>query len=96
MVTTRQDQIASERQRQLVPAIWQVGFQTWSDDALLSLNEDERVPSDVRSFAGWELDYRMAFDKKSLPEKQLPKVDRSRWTFAGAEAEIRRRMEEQD
>jgi len=50
----------------------------------------------VRSYAVWELEYRLAFDKKPLPVKELPKVDRTRWTLAGAEAEIRRRMEEQE
>jgi hypothetical protein len=90
MVATRQEQIAAERQRQLVPAIWQVEFQTWSDDALLSLNEDERVSPEIRSYAGWELDYRMAFGKTALPVKELPKADRSRWSMKGAEETIKR------
>lgn len=71
-------------------------FQTWTDSALLSLHESEGADPVVRSYAVWELEYRLAFDKKPLPVKELAKVDRSRWTLAGAEAEIRRRMEEED
>ena len=48
---------------------------------------------EVRAYAGWELDYRIAFSKTALPEKQKPPIDRSRWTLAGAQSEIRRRME---
>lgn len=71
-------------------------FQTWSDAALLSLSEDEMADTDVRAYAAWELDYRIAFDKPG-PSPSLPStVNRSRWTLAGAEAEIRRRMEEQE
>lgn len=87
---------AASMQRQQIPAQWQLEFQTWSDDALLSLNEDERASPEVRSYAGWEFDYRIAFGKTALPEKALPKVDRSRWSQAGAEATIRRLMEEED
>ena len=68
---------------------WQVEFQTWSDSALLSLHESETSDPAVRSYAIWELEYRLAFDKKPLPEKQKPPIDRSRWTIAGAEATIR-------
>ena len=67
-------------------------FQTWSDSALLSLLEDNRADAMVRAYSRWELDYRLAFGKSSLPEKELPKADRNRWTLAGAEAEIARRM----
>lgn len=95
-MATPTEQTAASKQRDLIPAAWQVEFQTWSDAALLSLNEDERVPAEVRSYAGWELDYRMAFGKRPLPEKELPKADRSRWTLAGAQEIIQRRMEEQD
>ena len=93
-MTTQTEQIAAARQREAVPAVWQLEFQTWSDDALLSLNEDERASPDVRAFAGWELDYRVAFGKAALPEKELPKVDRRRWTLEGARETIRRQMEE--
>ena len=67
-------------------------FQTWSDSALLLLHEDSRADVKVRSYAKWELEYRMAFGKTALPEKELPKPDGSRWTMAAAEAEIARRM----
>ena len=91
-MATQTEQIAASQAYQLVPTDWKVDFQTWSDAALLSLVEDNRADPKVRACAGWELDYRMAFGKKVLPEKELPKADRSRWTMAGAEAEIARRM----
>ena len=95
-MATQTEQIAASKQRDLVPAVWQLEFQSWSDDALLSLNEEELASPEVRSYAGWEFDYRIAFGKTSLPEKKQALIDRSRWTLAGAQAEIRRRMEEQE
>jgi hypothetical protein len=95
MADPRQEKIAADRQHSMVPAMWQVEFQTWTDDALLSLVEDERASPDVRAYAGWELDYRQAFGKAPLPVKELPKADRSRWTMKGAEETIKRKMEEQ-
>lgn len=91
-MATQTEQIAASQQRQQVPQVWQLEFQTWSDAALLSLNEDDRASPDARSFAGWELDYRAAFGKTALSEAKFPKVDRSRWTLAGAQAEILRSM----
>ena len=52
----------------------------------MSLVEDSRADPKVRAYAGWELDYRMAFGKTELPEKHLPKVDRSRWTLAAMQS----------
>lgn len=95
-MATQTEQIAASKQREQVPAVWQLEFQTWTDSALLSLHEEEKAEAAIRSYALWELEYRLAFDKKALPVKELPKVDRSRWTLAGAQEEIRRRMEEQE
>lgn len=50
----------------------------------------------MRAYALWELEYRLAFDKKPLPVKDPPKADRSRWTMAGVEATVRRLMAEQE
>lgn len=93
-MATETEKVAANQQRTQIPAVWQMEFQTWSDAALLSLNEDGRADPEIRAYAGWELDYRIAFGKTALPEKELPKADRSRWTLAGAEAEIKHRMEE--
>lgn len=92
-MATPTEQIAANQQRQQIPAQWQLDFQTWTNAALLSLLEDEMADPEVRAYAGWELDYRIAFSKTALPEKQKPPIDRSRWTLAGAQSEIRRRME---
>ncbi len=83
-MATQTEQIAASQQRQQIPVLWQLQFQTWSDGALLSLNEDETADIEVRSYAGWELDYRAAFGKTALPEKRAPKVDRTKWTLVGA------------
>lgn len=91
-MATQTEQIAVSKQRDLVPQEWQLEFQTWSDDALLSLLGEELADPEVRAFAGWELDYRIAFGKSGLPEKEMPPVDRSRWTMDGARETIRRQM----
>lgn len=95
-MATETEKVAANQQRAAIPLAWQMEFQTWSDDALLSLNEDGQADPEIRAYAGWEFDYRIAFGKTALPVKELPKADRSRWTMAGAEATIRHRMEEQD
>jgi hypothetical protein len=41
---------------------WRLEFSTWSNEALLSLSNDESAPEKVRTFAGWEFDYRIAWD----------------------------------
>lgn len=91
-MATQTEQIALSKQREQVPAVWQLELQTWTDSALLSLHEEEKAESAVRSYALWELEYRIAFDKKPLPVKELTKADRHRWTMADAEATIRRLM----
>lgn len=60
----------------------------------MSLVSDERASPDVRAYAGWELDYRIAFSKTDLPVKELPKADRSKWSMKGAEETIRKAMQE--
>lgn len=103
-MATQTEQIMASQLRQRIPTEWLVDFQTWSDAALLSLAEDERADRDVRAYATWELDYRIAYDRPG-PADDAPgvrgakgekPVDRSRWTQAGAEATIRRLMEEED
>lgn len=77
LMATPTEQTAASKQREMIPREWLLEFQTWSDSALLSLHESEGVDSLVRSYAIWELEYRIAFDKKPLPVKELPKADRS-------------------
>lgn len=54
-------QVMASKQRDMVPADWQMIFADWSNDALLSLNQDTLRPLKVRAWAGWELDFRDAF-----------------------------------
>jgi hypothetical protein len=65
--------VAASQQRQKIPAEWQIEFQDWTDDALLSLSEDETVSKQKRAYAQWELDFRIAFE---VPEPRQPKLQR--------------------
>ena len=60
-MATAGEQVAASQQRQRIPTEWQVEFQTWTSESLLSLSEDEIVQPKVRAYASWELDYRIAF-----------------------------------
>ena len=91
-MATQTEQIAASQAYQQVPADWKLEFQRWSDSGLLSLLEDSRADVKIRSYARWELDYRLAFGRTALPERELPKADRSRWTMAGAAKTIREEM----
>ncbi len=55
------EQIAASQQRQQVPADWQLVWAEWTNDSLDSLSHDDTAPPKVRIWAGWELDYRIAF-----------------------------------
>jgi hypothetical protein len=60
-------------------------FQSWTDDALLSLSEDVNVVDtikikgrdgevtvgSVKAYAAWELDARIAFNEPSKPQPKL-------------------------
>lgn len=35
-------------------------FESTTNDGLLSMSQDERLPDELRAFAGWELEYREA------------------------------------
>lgn len=68
-MATESEKVAASQQRHKVPAEWQIEFQDWTDDALLSLSEDARVGKNLRAYAAWELDYRLAFE---VPEPLMP------------------------
>ena len=55
------NQISASQQRQRIPTEWQIVFQEWTNDSLLSLSKDGIAPPSIRAYAGWELDYRVAF-----------------------------------
>ena len=56
------NQVAATEQRKRVPTEWQIVFQDWTNASLLSLSNDDTAPPNIRAYAGWELDYRIAFD----------------------------------
>lgn len=46
-------------------------FMDWTADALLSLSSDVRVKRELRAYALWELDYRLAFSVADAPDEVL-------------------------
>ena len=94
-MATQTEQISASQQRQRIPTEWQIEFLTWKNSSLLSLSQDATAQHEVKAYAGWELDYRIAFGiLVDDPPNPTPLVDRSRWTLEGARATIRRQMEE--
>jgi len=69
-MASQAQQVAASQQRHQVPAEWQIEFQDWTGDALLSLSEDEKASKKIRAYALWELDFRLAFE---APEPKQPK-----------------------
>lgn len=110
-MTSNVEAVAIANQRAKIPTNIAVTFEQMTNDELASMALDDKLKPDTRAYAGWELDYREAmsievyYDADAdlikrrkgapLPVKEPPKADRSRWTLAGAEATIRRRMEQE-
>lgn len=75
------DRVSASRMRQRIPPEWQMEFQDWTAEALLSLASDvvirrqfdagTNVWFDPRAWASWELDYRIAFEIADAPD-ELP------------------------
>ena len=55
-------QVAASQQRQRIPDDWMMVFNEWTNSSLSSLADDAIAPLKGRAYAGWELDYRIAFD----------------------------------
>ena len=66
-MATEAEKVTASQGRNRIPMEWLQEFLTWTDDALLSLNEDQQAGSEVRLYAGWELDYRIAFGQLKTP-----------------------------
>ena len=60
------DQITASQMRQRIPTEWLLIFEEWSNESLLSWSEDASA-SASKAYAGWELDYRLAFGIDVLP-----------------------------
>lgn len=68
---TTSEQIATSQQRQRIPGAWQVEFLDWTAEALLSLSKDAAAKKEFRSYAQWELDYRIAFE---VEDPEMPRL----------------------
>jgi hypothetical protein len=52
--------IAARDQRALIPDAWQIEFNGWTNEALLSLADDPAADAKIRAYAGFEVSYRAA------------------------------------
>ena len=84
-MTTGANQVAAAQMRQRIPTEWIVQFQDWTAEALQSLASDAGVRPEMRAYAGWELDYRLAFDVQDAPDPVL-----DAWIAAGRPRNTRR------
>ena len=66
-MTTAASQVAASQMRAKVPTEWLMEFQDWTAEALQSLALDVAVKREIRAYAGWELDYRIAFEVADSP-----------------------------
>ena len=73
-MATEAEKVDASRNRQKVPEDWMIVFQEWTNDSLLSLSKDAIAPPRPRAYAGWELDWRIAYGVEvrdpPLPEPQ--------------------------
>ena len=60
-MATAAEQVAASQVRERIPTEWLKELQTWSDAALLSWAET--AVGDSAVYAGWEMDYRIAFNR---------------------------------
>ena len=61
-MATAQAQVSAAQMRNKIPTEWLMEFQDWSLEALQSLASDVMAKRELRAYAGWEFDYRAAFD----------------------------------
>lgn len=76
---TQAEQIAASQGRQRIPTDWLKELQTWSNSSLLSASKDGIASRDLRLYAGFELDYRLAFNILQEP------IDSPEFLAAGEE-----------
>lgn len=89
-MATQAEQIAASQMRQKIPTHWLIEFNDWTDDSLLSLSRDVAVLPEIRAFAGWELDYRLAFgvevEAPELTAEEKQRAETLRVKFAAIAA----------
>ena len=79
-MTTAQSQVAASQMRARIPTEWLMEFADWSLEALGSLASDVAVKREYRAYAGWELDYRIAFDVADADDPVLEAWRRQKGT----------------
>ena len=61
-MASQAEQIAAEQQRRHIPKDCLINFDALTNDELAWLSKDEFSGTETRTFAGWELEYREAFN----------------------------------
>ena len=61
-MTSNVAMVAAEHQRQRIPALWLMEFEDWTNASLAGLSADPVVGREIKAWAGWELEYREAFN----------------------------------
>lgn len=55
------EQVAASQARERIPTDWLILFAEWTNSSLLSFTQDVTAQPKTKVYAGWELDYRLAF-----------------------------------
>ena len=76
-------QVATSQMRAKIPTEWAMELMDWSLEALRSLASDVMVKREIRAYAGWEFDFRAAFD---VADEEDPVLAAWRETQAAAPA----------
>lgn len=71
-------QIAAERQRERIPTRYLVDFDGITNEELASMADHDVLPTDWRVFAGWELEYREAFNIEVYYDAETDTMKRRR------------------
>ena len=92
-MATAAEQVAASQMRQRIPTEWLLEFQDWTSEGLLSLSEDAVASPEIRAYASWELDYRLAFD---APGPKMPVLEARNDSDSALDAIVRQRIEENE
>lgn len=77
-MTTGTRQIAAENQRRRIPDRWLIEFDGMTNAELAWFAEDQQIKAEVRSYCGWELEYREEFGISVYIDPNTAELVRSR------------------
>lgn len=77
-MTTNMQAVSSESQRRRIPTPYLMDFEEMTNVELASMTLDDRLKSETRAFAGWELDYRESFGIEVFYDENSDVIKRKR------------------